>query len=711
MIRNWNHVNLYTISIWFSISGFFAYRFYQHIPHLNQLLNKLNEQLPELEFSSSILVKENEHLNTIEQLQYNKLNNNLDKLKWSPTWNHQLILTSISGIFLFVLITYISGQSTFVPPFSKSETTIEMADDKPERLNNINLEDASISINPPSYTLKSSISQGLGPINIREGSQVEWKFQFNQDPEHFSLSLSGDIYDLAGIKTHKETIYESSFYQFSYDSDSSEIVSDYFPIKVMRDNEPEINVRGIQEYTISEYDPAYQINFNIEIKDDYIINDAYITATVAKGSGESVKFREKRIEIPGFKSDSSVKAECTLNLDDLDMEPGSELYFYVSAIDNCSFRINKSKSQTYIFVFEDTASYDVWDDGGMQVDLMPDFFRSQRQIIIDSEKLLKDKSNISKQQFNQRSNELGFDQKQLRLKYGQFLGEESESGIAIEPDIEGDNDHDHHAGQLPGENQILDWGREVLEQFGHDHDHENEAGQRFEEAGTRKKEDPARPSWVEKLSHNHDNAEMNTYFELPVKSKLRAALSKMWDSELHLRLYDPKTSLPFQYNALNLLQEIKNHARIYVHRLGFDPPPIKEEKRLSGDQNEIIPSYFLTEYDHDNLVKYLSELNRYVSELKSRSGGKLTFDEKSDIKDLADSISAYAPEQLDLLPLLSIIQDLIQEGATITLYTLTKIQQKILTFSPKDGPRNIKNNQMAISKLKSNLINLHKSSN
>ena len=38
---------------------------------------------------------------------------------------------------------------------------------------------------------------------------------------------------------------------------------------------------------------------------------------------------------------------------------------------------------------------------------------------------------------------------------------------------------------------------------------------------------------------------------------------------------------------MKLIQDIKNSARIYVHRIGFDPPPIKEDKRLSGDLKEV----------------------------------------------------------------------------------------------------------------------------
>jgi hypothetical protein len=38
---------------------------------------------------------------------------------------------------------------------------------------------------------------------------------------------------------------------------------------------------------------------------------------------------------------------------------------------------------------------------------------------------------------------------------------------------------------------------------------------------------------------------------------------------------------------LNLLKEISNDSRIYVHRSGFDPPPLKEDKRLTADLSEI----------------------------------------------------------------------------------------------------------------------------
>jgi hypothetical protein len=89
------------------------------------------------------------------------------------------------------------------------------------------------------------------------------------------------------------------------------------------------------------------------------------------------------------------------------------------------------------------------------------------------------------------------------------------------------------------------------------------------------------------FAHNHDDGEVATFFVQSVRAKLKAALTVMWDAELHLRLFDPEKSLPYQYTALKLLKEISNDSRIYVHRTGFDPPPLKEEKRLTADLSEV----------------------------------------------------------------------------------------------------------------------------
>src|SRR5690606_34911708 len=92
----------------------------------------------------------------------------------------------------------------------------------------------------------------------------------------------------------------------------------------------------------------------------------------------------------------------------------------------------------------------------------------------------------------------------------------------------------------------------------------------------------------------HDDPEEATFFSQSIRAKLKAALTVMWDAELHLRLFDPEKSLPYQYQALKLLKEISNDSRIYVHKTGFDPPPLKEDKRLTGDLSEVHSNHYRT---------------------------------------------------------------------------------------------------------------------
>lgn len=58
----------------------------------------------------------------------------------------------------------------------------------------------------------------------------------------------------------------------------------------------------------------------------------------------------------------------------------------------------------------------------------------------------------------------------------------------------------------------------------------------------------------------------------------------MWQSELHLRLYEPEKALPYENKALELLKEVQQKARVFIAKTSYDPPPIKEkELRMKGE--------------------------------------------------------------------------------------------------------------------------------
>ncbi|UUZ51150.1 hypothetical protein LP420_17415 [Massilia sp. B-10] len=64
---------------------------------------------------------------------------------------------------------------------------------------------------------------------------------------------------------------------------------------------------------------------------------------------------------------------------------------------------------------------------------------------------------------------------------------------------------------------------------------------------------------------------------------LRRALSAMWDAEKHLRAITPRSALPPEYKALEAIKELQQADRIYLHKTAFVPPAIKEEIRMTGD--------------------------------------------------------------------------------------------------------------------------------
>jgi hypothetical protein len=643
-----------------------------------------------MEFSAALMIKEVNQFNTLEKLQLSKLNSRIASIEFNIPFPHKLFATGLAIIILSGLANYFLINSPIGIRNFERQNHMVVETLIPDDSIKTQLDGLEIKITPPYYTGIKSSKLGEGNLMIPEGTEVQWNFKFNNVPIKGNLVLEGqDTIDLLKSNVVTKKLFQPSFYNYLFAIDSlNDYTSSYYPIKVIEDQLPEIKITGIEEYTRLTYKDNHSIPIAIQVSDDYGLTDAYISATIAKGSGESVKFREKHIPLDNFNIGTlSFTGNHTFSTKDLEMEPGNELYFYIAAKDNCSFEDHWVKSLTYFIIIEDTVQYDYVDEGGMQVDLMPEFFRSQRQIIIDSEKLIKAKSSITSSEFNERSNELGFDQKQLRLKYGQFLGEESESGIAIETNID-DEDHEDHehnsSSELSKDGKILDWGREVLEQFGHDHDHENEAGQRFEDNGTIKKEDPAKPSWVEELSHSHDNVEEATYFDMSIKTKLRAALSEMWSSELHLRLYDPASSLPYQYQALELLQEIKDHARVYVHRIGFDPPPIKEsEKRLTGKQDEILNPSVSGELTEIDPYKGIKSLISFLSRIDESSSHDDQYIEKSFEEAKAD-IAALALKDLSLLPLLSELQKTSMGNVFNSSTIRTSIVEKLLLVLPNN---------------------------
>jgi hypothetical protein len=552
-----------------------------------RLIQFINQRYPELEESADLLTKENKTLSFLEQLQRERTIERFQKIYPLIKLPHRLgpaVLLFSGSVVIAILLSSFQHRGSLLLP---KRTVTDSTSLNSKKINlPVALKTFESKITPPRYTALPPHTSDQPELNIPEGSKVDWSIEFTNDISQAYFIFPGrDSLKLLKEKSQyiaSKTFTESGFYQIQWKNPAGETkTSDYYKIQVIRDQAPEISIPNLPQSTVLSVTDNLSFHVTSNVTDDYRIHDAYIIATVSKGSGESVKFREEKL---AFTSPSSMKGkqfQASRNIDllKLGLEPGDELYFYAEAIDNREPVVNKSRTETYFFSLQDTAAQTTSVEGGLGVDLMPEYFRSQRQIIIDTEKLLKDKKKISAHAFKSTSNELGYDQKVLRLKYGEFLGEEFETKI----------------GPIESGEEAGGEAEDISAKYGHVHDKENEHNlvedkkqggkattHQHAENGEQEKENP-----IDAYTHVHDDPEEATFFLQSVRSKLKAALTQMWDAELYLRLYEPEKSLPFQYKALKLLKEVSNDSRIYVHKTGFDPPPLKEEKRLSGDLSEI----------------------------------------------------------------------------------------------------------------------------
>ncbi|GGZ10724.1 hypothetical protein ACFFTM_23900 [Pseudoduganella plicata] len=312
-------------------------------------------------------------------------------------------------------------------------------------------------------------------------------------------------------------------------------------IRVKADQPPTVSVAAPTEAVHQLAPTRATVRIAVAARDDYGIARATLHLTLARGSGESIRFSDREVPLPQGRDARRRDWQKDWTLSELGMEPGDELYFFVRATDNDPEHPHTVQSPTHTLRLPGPEA-EALDSSALPGMVKPENLRSQRQIIIDTEQLVADmRGKLPAAVVRERSEGIAADQAQLRRRYGQFLGEESTLFGDEHEEHAGHDDHDEH--------KPMNGATNMAAQFGHAHDME-------------------------------DNA---TIFDPQTKTVLRRALSAMWDAEKALRAIAPSSALPPEYKALAAIKALQQAERVYLHRAAFEPPPIKEDKRLSGD--------------------------------------------------------------------------------------------------------------------------------
>lgn len=386
-----------------------------------------------------------------------------------------------------------------------------------------------VRIEPPAYTGAPAREESGWEIEAPEGSLVTWRIGGAAD-RAWLITSSGDTVPLraeGGDRTASLRTGASLLYQIVAERGGARSVSDFHRLAVLTDAPPTVVIAAPPARSALRPGDPMRVAVEVHAGDDWGVGPARLVATLTSGEGEAVKFREAAVPLApaGGRADlpHGVTLRTTLDLAQLGLRPGDELYFHAEALDRRTPVPNTARSETVFLSLADTTRTATATIAGIAVSLAPEYFRSERQIIMDTEKLIAERKRITLDAFRSRSNDIGLDQSLLRGRYGQYVGDETETG---EDAVSG---------------------------------------------------------------HQHDTPENATLLAESVKAKLKAALAQMWEAELRLRTYRPSEALPYEYRALEHLKDAQQSARVYVQRVGFEPPPLEPARtRLSGKLEGIV---------------------------------------------------------------------------------------------------------------------------
>lgn len=607
----------------------------------------VNDKYPELEESADLLLLNPGELSMLQKLQLIKVESKIQSIPPSKEPVKKLytaLIVLLASLLMSFGITKIPQMQQVNKSMPSNQTTGTINKEHIPA----GVSDFSITISPPAYTNKTERKQKQFSISAEVGAKVSWQIETNIGVKKLKILFNNQ--ELISLKplnseatkwTVSKTISKPGFYQLELDGSKS----DLYQIAVIPDLPVAIKITQPKQHTAIDIGEPQKIILKATLNDDYGIHDAFISATMASGKGEGVSFTEKKLSFDtDFNNRKSLALNKQIELKSLGMKPGDELYFFIKATDNHG---QSSRSDIYFVSIVDTT--ELMSMAGMTngVNLVPEYFRSERQIIIDTEKLLKEQPALSTEVFKTRSNDLGVDQKLLRLRYGQFLGEENETEIGG-----GHEDHDEHKGEE----------------------------KRFGDV----------TSIMDKYAHKHDIAEDATFFEPEMKAQLKAVLTEMWNAELRLRTYKPQEALLYAYKALRLLKDLQQKSRAYVAKTTVKTASLKPEKRLTGELDKITqPLQKMTLEQKDQRTAHLKNS---LALLESRKSGKrfiegdrfiLSETERYMIGAAADHPSTYL-NALTSLRRLSTARKLLANDIDVVQQA---IQKMIRGESPKPQPQ------------------------
>jgi hypothetical protein len=546
------------------------------------LVRELDAHRTDLEDSADLLFAPTASMTALERLQLARLQARIEaagmpdlRPRWSMPW------IAAGGGAVVLVVTALLWWPARQPV--KMENVLTRIGASPTKPTQTRVLQQQLRVVPPAYTRVAAYESAALDAKAPQGTRLHWTLRFAPQPgaaelvfhdgRRVALARDGDDWRASDV------LSRSALYRIVL-HDAPPLQSNALHrLDAIADRPPQLRVlepdRSLSLMTLGQR--SWTLAF--EASDDYgVAPAARLRITLAQGSGENITVREQDMTLRGSGPTTRKRYAQRLDLAALGFAAGDDLIVQLSVDDNRTPGPQTARSASVILRWPSDLGTETTGLEGMVKKVLPAYFRSQRQIIIDAESLLKQRRSLAADQYLQRSDAIGVDQRILRLRYGQFLGEESEGAPKPPPLPTNDAPDDPHGdGHREGADHT-EAGAHADTPFDDGHDHASTAASGAAPAFGQES------AVLEEYGHTHDHAEAATLLDPETRATLKSALDQMWQSELHLRQGQPERALPYANRALAFIKQVQQASRIYLARVGPELPPIDENRRLSGDR-------------------------------------------------------------------------------------------------------------------------------
>ncbi len=516
------------------------------------LVRRLDDSRFDMEDSAALLFADPQNLGPLQRLQQARLSDRIDAgipETLAPAWPRRTIAATWVAALVIIAATLLWPAASDRPVILAPSAEGLPATPGVPRLIAQNLR-----IIPPTYTGLPIRDVAMLDARAPQGSRLEWTLRFAPQPAAPALTLLGNqhlpLQRIASDWTVSRTLDAAFLYRVEA-TRGAKPLPPLHRIDAIADTPPQVKIVSPAQ-SLTMVKPG-QRNWTpvFAATDDYgVAATARLRITLAIGEGENVTFTEREIALPGSGPARSRRFAPSLDFARLGFSAGGDLVVQLIVRDNRAPGPQEARGPSLILRWPSPKDPESSGMEGMVNTVLPAYFRSQRQIIIDAEKLIKQKRSLAPDRYLARSASIGNDQEILRGRYSQFLGGESEGQPELptsDAHSEGDgHDHGPPASPAPGFGAPED----VLAAFGHPHD-ESQASS----------------------------------LDPETRATLKKAVDEMWQSERELKTGHPDLALPYANRALRFIKEVQQATRIFLSRVGPELPPIDPSRRMTGKRD------------------------------------------------------------------------------------------------------------------------------